>query len=96
MVAHILSATTNQDLFLYIVTPTPDKHPKAGPCEPSFQKGTLKKAPVYTDSLSATFGIEHGGGRCSHIGLQGTRVHTMQDKPATEPPFNCFSPGGQF
>lgn len=54
MVAHILSATTNQDLFLYIVTPTPDKHPKVGPCEPSFQKGTLKKAPVYTDSLSAT------------------------------------------
>lgn len=54
VVAHILSATTNQDLFLYIVTPTPDKHPKVGPCEPSFQKGTLKKAPVYTDSLSAT------------------------------------------
>lgn len=54
VVAHILSATTNQDPFLYIVTLTPDKHPKAGPCEPSFQKGTLKKAPVYTDSLSAT------------------------------------------
>lgn len=52
--AHILSATTDQDLFLYIVTLTPDKHPEAGPCEPSFQKRTLKKAPVYRDSLFAT------------------------------------------
>lgn len=52
--AHILSATMNQDLFLYTVTPTTAKHLEAGPCEPSFQKGTPRKAPVCTDSISVT------------------------------------------
>lgn len=86
----------NQDLFLYVVSPPSPSTLRQGPVNPSFKR-IIEEGTSMHSLPFCHLGMK-GGGQ-GDVATQDSKApgHTPCKKGQQQsPPFNCFSPGGQF